>query len=247
MSRLEDHFKDSLHRAVANEPPVVDAWDRFEGRARRDRRVRFAAALASVAVIAAASALAIPQLLPESSPVITPPTESPTPDPHAGWKEFVNDVDLYRLRYPADWRVTNYEGVHEVLAPGQPATQAGEPTMAVTLALLGGNEQFDSPEWRARGYERSTRPDGRPFVWNEERRGDGWHTVTYRIDWSAPCTFQNPQYPERPVCDIANETLVVQILAGNGELWSSYEETARRIVDSIEHLGLPIGSFPTSD
>jgi hypothetical protein len=228
MSRLEDHFKDSLQRAVANEPPVVDAWDRFERRARRDRRVRFAAALAGVAVIAAAAAIAIPRLVPDAPPVVTQPSETPTPDPYSGWKEFRNDVDDYRLRYPADWRVTNYEGVHEVLAPGQPATSAGDPTMAVTLVLFADGEPFDTPAIRAKGFDRSTRPDGRGYVVHEDEGAGGSHTVTYRFDWSSPCAFQTP------ACTIGVQRLEVRIIAGTARLWDTYEETARRIVDSIE-------------
>lgn len=235
MSRLEEHFKDSLTRAVANEPPVMDAWDRFERRARRGRRSRFAAAIVGVAAVAAASAVAIPRLLPDRTEVISPPplptagvtegpTGSPTPNPYAGWQRFSNELHHYALRYPSDWRVTSFEDVYEVVAPGQVSSPAGEPTMSISLAYL--NEKFDDVDrLRSAGFDRSTRPDGRAFVWREERASDGSGRLDYRFDWSDDCS---------DAADCTPHTLVVTIYIGTEQLRREFEMTARWVVDSIE-------------
>lgn len=238
--KMEDHFKETLQRAVANEPPVLDAWDRFERRAGRSRQLRLFAAIAAGAAIAVASVIVVPRLGTDggiglaTQPPSASPTPTPTVDPYAGWSTYDYELYHFTLRHPTEWRVVLFEADPEVLAPGQKGTAAGEPTMAVSLALL--NEEFDSPQWREKGFDRSTRPDGRPFVWTESELENGTKAI-YRIDWST-CLNSNAT----PSCVRTPRTLVVSILAGTRQLWDMYGTTAEKIVTSIEYTG-PEGPF----
>lgn len=242
MSRLEEHFKDSLTRAVANEPPVVDAWNRFERRARRDRRSRFAAAIVGVAAVAAASAVAIPRLVSNNSPVITQPSDSPTPDPYAGWETFTKDEHYYRVRVPQGWRVTSFEDVYEVIPDGLPGTLAGERTFAVSIAFFPGVPSASSPPDEPRDQSRESsgkRPDERPYTRWDLPAGDGSHSVRYDITW-APWTSCAPGggatlCPKDPRSGI----LLVQIFGSDAELWDRYADIGEQVVASIEHLSGP--------
>ena len=236
--KIEDHFKETLNRAIANEPPVLDAWDRFERRVGRGRQVRLFAAIAAAASVAVASVIFVPRLASDGGGIglaTEPPSPTPTPtataDAYAGWATYDYDPYMFTLRHPNDWRVVVFEADPEVLAPGQVATAAGEPTMAVTLTLL--DEEFDSPELRRQGFDRSTRPDGRPFIWTEKELDNGGRRVDYRFDWSS-CV---PGVTKPDGCIRGGRTLVVAILAGTRELWDTYGETAERIVDSLVYDG----------
>ena len=236
--KMEDHFKESLNRAVANEPPVLDAWDRFEQRAHRGRNVRLFASIFAAAAVVVAAVIIVPQLgTGDGLGLSTEPTsQSPSPtvtsttDPYEGWATFGPMGGApYGLRYPNDWRATSFHGVSELLAPGQPPTSKGDPTMAVTLTL--DDQEFDDPDkFRRAGFDRSTRSDGRPFVWREEELPDGGRRVDYRIEWSF-CVRAD----STPGCVRSPRTLVVTIYAGTRQLWDTYGETAERIVTSIEY------------
>lgn len=237
--KIEDHFKETLNRAVANEPPVLDAWDRFERRAGRGRQVRLFAAIAAAAAVAVASVIVVPQLGTNDGIGLStnPPSQNPTVDPYAGWSTYDYDLYQFTLRHPTDWRVVVFEANPEVLAPGQVATAAGEPTMAVTLALL--NEAFDAPRLRQQGFDVSIGPAGRPFVRTEESDENGGKRVFYRIDWYY-CQQQTPAPGESAipnVCYRENQTLAVTIHAGTDRLWEQYGAVAERIVTSIEQDG----------
>jgi hypothetical protein len=258
VSRIEDHFAEALRRAVASEPPVGDPWARFARRVRRERRRRAAAAgLAAVATAVAAWAVA-PRLLGRgeglapattgspSAPATATPSPSPAPSESAdtaGWATLAVDEDDYRLRYPPGWRTTVFEGVHEVLAPGQPATAVGEPTLAVTLALL--REPYDDPAWASLGpFERGRWSDGRPWVRREVREEGGSRRVETRIDWST-CVPGVTLGPRGQGCERVPSgvrALVVTVHVGSDALWERYGADALRVVDSVTYDG-PTGPF----
>src|SRR5437870_3958339 len=121
---MEDHFRETLRHAVSNEPPVQDAWKQFERRVGRARRVRLLTSVAAAAAVIAAGAIVVPHLT-HSGRVIVPQTQPP--DAYAGWKTFESTVGEFRVRYPADWRVTEFEGTYDILPPGMPAPAVGRP------------------------------------------------------------------------------------------------------------------------
>jgi hypothetical protein len=189
--------------------------------------------------------IVVPRLGRTPGIVLNPP-ESPSPSPspsvdaYAGWDTFSSpEPDRYTLRHPKDWRVVKHEGSHEVLAPGQVGTQAGTPTMAVTLELLEG--EFDSPELRRQGFDRSTRSDGRPFVWTEEALSNGGRKHQYRIDWST-CVDGVTE----PGCIRTAQTLYVTIQADGTQRAETYLPVAEKIVTSIAYVG-PAGPYVISD
>jgi hypothetical protein len=236
---MEEHFRDTLERAVANEPPVIDQWARFERRVRRDRGVRVFGSMAAIVAVLVAVVIIVPKLGgkpvvfkdPGPTPESPSPSPSPTADQYAGWETFESSAaDRFTLRHPSEWRVVRHEGSYEVLAPGQVGTQEGTPTMAVTIELLEG--EFDSPELRGQGFDRSTRADGRPFVWTEESIANGGRKHQYRIDWST-CV---PGIM-RPGCIRTPETLYVTIQADGAQRVESYLAIAEKVVASIANVG----------
>lgn len=244
--KLEEHFKDTLERAVANEPPVIDSWTMFERRVRRDRGVRAFGSVFAIAALIVAAVLVVPRLGRSPEPFFNPnpnpespsPSPSPSTDAFAGWNTFKSPTpeDLYSLRYPGDWRVTKFENMHEVLAPGQPGTPEGMPTAAVSIEVLM-DEEFDTPALRADGFDRSTGPDGRPYVLRERLQSDGGTTIDYRFDWSS-CVPSMTKGCIRGRAD----TLIVSIELSTRGLQDSYRETAERIVSSIAYTG-GVGPF----
>lgn len=229
--KMEEHFKDTLERAVANEPPVIDSWTTFERRVRRDRGVRmFGSAFAIVAVIVAA-VIVVPKLG-RNPAIITPSTNPPSPntDPYAGWKTYEYDLYDFKLRYPEDWSIKIFESDPEVVAPGQKATAAGEVTMAVTLTLL--DARFYDPQWREFGLDPGTRPDGRTFVRHiTEPLDGGGRRIEYSIDWSTCLRSAEP-----PTCVRMERTLFVAIHVGTEALGVQYGTIAEKIVTSIEYV-----------
>ncbi len=201
--KMEDHFKETLHRAVANEPPVLEAWDRFERRLGRARRRRYAAALAGAAAVIAAAVVVVPKLGTggvELLPPLTPkpswaypsPTVSPTSDdPYAdaGWSGFGDSEYHYMMRHPMHWELSTFEGEPEVRPPGLPGLAAGSAeTFGVAWVVL-------TPDVRAAPEGPiQVRPDAREFVrtedvYDEERSpAEGGpvqiRRIIYAIDWS---------------------------------------------------------------
>jgi len=232
--KMEDHFKETLHDAVANEPPALDAWDRFERRAGRSRRWRLAASLAGTAALITAAAIVVPQLSTSETP--RTPIVS-TPDPYAGWLTAEDPVGQWTLRHPMSWRVTQFEGDYEVLPPGEVATPAGEPTFAVTIARL--SEDLE-PSAAAEDptVVRGVWEDGRPFMRIQQR---GYSVgYIYRIDWRAPCAF------ETPACDVEPATLVVHVFSTDQARLDRYVEEADLVAKSIVYRDVPPPTDPPS-
>ena len=140
--KMEDHFKETLNRAVANEPPVLDAWHRFERRVSRSRRWRMMAGLAGAAAVIVAAVIVVPQLGTSGvkpAPFATqPPTGIPTdfgnPFPIDDWNTF-KSADGYEVRYPRWWVVSEFEAVWEFRPYWLKGEAVGEPTFSVTFRV----------------------------------------------------------------------------------------------------------------
>lgn len=234
--KMEDHFKETLHRAVANEPPVFDAWDRFEHRIGRARRWRMAAALAGAAAVIVAAVIVVPNLATNGGVGF----DTPPPDPYAGWQSGSDPIGQWTVLFPADWRLTQFEGTNDILPPGEKGTAAGEPTFAVYIARidedLEPNAAFEDPT-----IKRGVWPGGRPYLRIELRPPDNSvQGYTYRIDWRTPCAF------EAQPCDVAPSTLVVQVIEiGNEGRFAMYAEDGELVARSIRYLDVPPPSAPT--
>ena len=231
--KMEDHFKETLNRAVANEPPVLDAWDRFERRVGRSRRWRLFAGLAGAAAVIVAAVI-VPQLGTGGSTRITPPIT--TPDPYVGWTDADDPIGQWTLKHPPTWRVTHFEGVYEVLPPGEVATPAGEPTFAVTIARL--SEDFELPAAAEdptvqRGMWPGD-PD-RPYMRIQQQGGSVGYI--YRIDWSPPCAFA---VPPAPICDYEPSVLVVHVYSSDQQRFDRYSVDGELVARSIRYVDGPI-------
>lgn len=120
--RIEEHFREILSRAVADEPPVADAWERFERRARRGRRVRLVAAAALSGAVAAAIVFS-PRLLASRPPRVVTPAA-----PGGLTAVYVDPVAGFRLRYPAEWERRERGDTVWFLPPGAPPGEVVETT-----------------------------------------------------------------------------------------------------------------------
>ena len=230
--KIEDHFKETLHGAVASEPPVFDAWDRFERRMGRSRRWRLVASLAGAAAVITAAAIVVPQL--SSKNTVNPPIIS-TPDPYAGWLTATDPVGQWTLRHPMSWKVTQFEGVYEVLPPGEIGSVAAEPTFSVIISRL--SEDFERPA--AEGdptVERGVWPGGRPYMRIPQQAGDGSVGYVYRIDWSPPCAFATQG---GPLCDFEPSVLMVHIFSSDQARFDRYAEDGDLVAKSIRYRDVP--------
>jgi hypothetical protein len=235
--KMEDHFKETLNRAVTNEPPVLDAWDRFERRLGRSRRWTLMASIAGMAAVIVAAVLVVPQLMrddgtgvttqPTSSPSVTP-SPSPTVDPYAGWLTFENEEQLYRLKHPT-WRVGMFEAVYEFGPPGLPATDArgAEDSFGVVVNVLDAS-LFDTKL----APMPSAGPSQRASDTEESRDGTVLY-IKHRIDWSASrCITLGTACPK------GDELYLLVTIQGEdtAELMGRYREIAELIVQSIEYV-----------
>lgn len=120
--RIEEHFREVLSRALADEPPVADAWKRFERRARRGRRVRLVGAAALSGAVAAAIVFS-PRLLASRPPRAVTPAA-----PGGLTAVYVDPVAGFRLRYPAEWERRERADTVWFLPPGAPPGEVVETT-----------------------------------------------------------------------------------------------------------------------
>lgn len=158
--KMEDHFKETLQRAVANEPPVLDAWDRFEGRLRRGRRLRMVAALAGAAAVITAAVVVVPQLgsspkglKPDVSPSGAPtgfPTDVGGPFPKNDWNVY-RSAEGFEVHYPRWWIVGRFEAETEFHPYWVKGSIVGEPTIAVNFQVdpVSYDQAKANPTWPA--------------------------------------------------------------------------------------------------
>lgn len=234
--RMEDHFRDTLHRAVANEPPVVDAWDRFERRARRGRSMRLGFSLAAGLAVIAAVVFVVPRLVTDRSGFIEPgpgPTHAPTVDPYARWEPFGRDQEHYRLRYPTGWQLRPSEGNWEIQPPGMQGLAAGgKGSFGVEIAVLD-----RSIAGELANATRGIRADGREYLRSEAvvagEGGPGVRQVIYRIDWSASRCGIDPGE-----CPAGDAFILNALIVGEDidSFFGQYQEQGELIVNSIERV-----------
>jgi hypothetical protein len=235
--KMEDHFKETLRRAAANEPPVLDAWDRFERRLGRSRRWMLMASLAGVTAIVVAAVLVVPQLGKSAKgrgvttqPSSPTPTPSPTVDPYAGWKTFENAEQHYRLRYPSDWRESVFEAVYEFNPPGLPSTdgRGAEDSFGVIVNVLESSFFEEKPL--------ASNPDigpGERSSDTTERRDGTILYISHRFDWSASrCITLGTTCPE------GDDLILLVTIQGEdtAELMGTYREMGEQIIASLEYV-----------
>lgn len=146
--KMEDHFKETLNKAVENEPPVLDAWDRFERRMGRSRRWRMVVAFAGAAAVIVAAAIVVPQLgtrgVKPAPPITQPPTVIQTDGsfatfPTDDWVLFRSGETYgsqnvrYEFRHPRWWKIGEHEAVFEIRPYWlPPSLGSGEATVSAT-------------------------------------------------------------------------------------------------------------------
>ena len=231
--KMEDHFKETLNRAVANEPPVLDAWDRFERRMGRSRRWRMLAGLAGAAAVIVAAVIVVPQLGTGGTrivaPIATPSSPTPTVDPYAGWQTFGNLEQHYLLKHPNEWRVSIFEAVYEFGPRELPATDArgAQDSFGVVVNVLDASF-FDTKLTTKPGAGPSERTSD-----TEESRDGTVLYIRHRIDWSASrCITLGTTCPE------GDELYLLVTIQGEdtAEFMGTFREMGELIVQSIEYV-----------
>ena len=247
--KMEDHFKETLRRAAANEPPVLDAWDRFERRLGRSRRWALIASIAGTAAVIVAAVLIVPKLGTGGVRVIPPATQptsnpsitvSPSPTVSPGGstplicqmqpcKSFENLDKHFRLSYPAEWRTSAFEAVDEFNPPGLDSTDGKGPdgSFGVVVNVLEASSLDDKLASKP-----GAGPSGRASDTEETRDGSVLY-VRHRIDWSASrCITLGTTCPE------GDELYLIVTIQGEdtAELMGKYREIGELIVASLEYV-----------
>jgi hypothetical protein len=233
--KIEDHFKETLNRAIANEPPVLDAWERFESRAGRARRVRLSTAFAAGIAVIVAAALVVPKLGTKEirvSPATQPPSQTPTQtaDPYANFTSVQDQSESWILRYPqGTWKQSQFEGVTYFQPNDAEPAMKGGPTVFISLQLRDEPTcppprefQQVNPTWKC-----GERRDGRAFYVADSVDSETF-VRTYGFDWTKPCA-------EGASCTSQPRTLLVIMRGDTAAHWDEYLEDAKLIVLSIEY------------
>ncbi len=238
--RLDEHFKDTMRRAVANEPPLEDAWARFERRAKRSRVTRSLVAFSGAAAVIAAGLVVVPRLL--SNDVRLGPDDTPTAEPSAtpvdataGWRPFLNATDGYAIKQAPTWRRGWFEGHTEWNPPGFRSAIVGEPTFAIEVwrdfTKYTDVPPPGSPSRRSEG----SLPGGEAYVRFEQDR-----RVTYHINWRVP----DPKPCSAPPGADCTQGLPLKIatvfvdivgIAGD-DRWPVFRENAERMARSLDRF-----------
>ena len=225
---LDNDIRRSLERHAEDVQPRARAFDRVEHRVRRAHTQRVAIGATLVVALIAALSVVLPRLGGDTRdggfaiPGETP-SSTPTPAPDDERVTVRDEQDGYQLRMPPDWRVTEFEGVVELLPPGMVGTAAGEDTFAVSLMLYGEEYQRADPNTMVAGRSAS----------RSMTRRNGY---AYHVDWSGS------------TCDGSSCTLWIFIDPPTGELADRFGDDAQRVVESIQHIddaALPSGEVRT--
>jgi hypothetical protein len=248
---LERDLKQALERHRDDARTRANTFDAVEAKVRRAHRRRLAAVTAGGLALIAAAAIALPRLTVDDAAqdgrsfADDPPAgTSPAPSQDDGFVTLRNEQVAYQLRFPADWRVTRFEGAVELLPPEQIGLAAGEPTFAVEIMHLIG-ERYDERRGR---WEGGFTLAGQPAVRQDIDYTDGTgsitdgRVVTYRVDWTAlPC-------PPEAVCDSEISTLQLMVHASTQELWDRFGEDGLAAVEGLQWIRnapMPTGEVRT--
>jgi hypothetical protein len=239
--KMEDHFKETLRKAVANEPPVQEAWSTFERRVRRGRSIRLFTAIAATAAVVAVGVIVGPKLLRDDTGIgvaTNPPTSSPSANPYAGWEPRLMGERFYSFQYPRDWaEPTEFEGVQALQPEGVEPLERGGKTFAISVRFDQGVSPASFPDSR-QGWTSVQRDDARE-AYRREEATDGSHVVEYRIEWRACAAGESP-------CRDVGGTLNIRIFGSNDSLWERHIDDAQLIVDSIRYVARPNFGPPPS-
>jgi hypothetical protein len=242
--KIEDLLAETLKRAGADEPVVVDAWARFERRARRSQRRRLIASAFAAAGVIGVLLVAVPRIGANREGLIQGIDTS-------RWKTYVNEREGYRFKHPADWGVHSFEGSTEVGPAELPGLSQGEATFALQFRVVPRTyvEPYfcSEPELPCPSFPPGVIPegpgplapngslDGRSYV-RQELTEAGSHEIQYRIDWTVKCSLP-PEAPGLPTikgCVPPPQTLLVRVLGGSERLWDLYRATGETIVQTLE-------------
>lgn len=109
----DELLRESLRRAVSGEPPVGNAFARFQGRQRRAARVRFLTVVAAGLASAAILVTTLPGLSPRGAELVG----GDNPPLLHTLRHYVDPVAGFQLNYPATWIARGVPGVYAEFFP----------------------------------------------------------------------------------------------------------------------------------
>ncbi|HEX9712331.1 MAG TPA: hypothetical protein VGB52_07250 [Actinomycetota bacterium] len=239
---LDHDIKQALMRHEDDVRTDPDAFAGVEQRVRRAHQRRLAATGTFVVMLLVAASAAVVALRGDRDQGFVGPGEdeapapsaSPTPLPGPDSVTFWDSASGYALLMPDPWRVTEFEGVIELLPPGEIGLSAGEDTFAVEIQLRMGEHYMDLVTRPGDSSEEETELAGRPAYkveYDGSHRGTG-RGVIYTVDWpSSFCSLAG--------CTNEPNALMIHIVASTPDRWESYSAEAVTAVEGLRATASP--------
>ncbi len=236
MSRVnvEERLRGLREQALRREVRP-DAWPRLQRRLRRQpwRRAALVAGLALAVLVASV----VPGLL--AGRAKQPPVPALGNLVPKGWREYRDERENYRFRYPPGWVVKPnglFQGQALILPPESaavPLPVKNDTQLPFFMTAANGWSYYAAS---GAGYPIAGRlPGGQAFLQTNAPDRPGRNFSRYVIDWGRSCSRDPHPDPGTPATDCGAHTQHVTI-DGETALWDRYHAIATTIVRSMAPL-----------
>ncbi len=231
---VEDRVRRMLNSAVITEPPPARAP--LEQVFRRRRRRALVAATIPLALLL--STVVVVSGIHERATQPSSPLTNPVPK---GWKEYRDERENYRFRYPPGWVVKPnglFQGQALILPPESAAVPLPVKNETQLPFLMTAQNQWSYYATYGAMYPigiSGRLPGGQAFVQTNESGRPGRKFSRYIIDWGRSCSRDPHPDPGTPATDCGAHTQHVTI-DGETALWDRYHAIATTIVRSMAPL-----------
>src|SRR6266700_4118320 len=229
---VEDRVRRMLNSAVITEPPPARAP--LEQVFRRRRRRALVAATIPLALLL--STVVVVSGIHERATQPSSPLTNPVPK---GWKEYRDERENYRFRYPPGWVVKPnglFQGQALILPPESaavPLPVKNDTQLPFFMTAANGWSYYAAS---GAGYPIAGRlPGGQAFLQTNAPDRPGRNFSRYVIDWGRSCSRDPHPDPGTPATDCGAHTQHVTI-DGETALWDRYHAIATTIVRSMAPL-----------
>jgi hypothetical protein len=210
-----------------------DAWPRLQRRLRRQpwRRAALVAGLALAVLVASV----VPGLLARRA------TQPPTNLVPKGWREYRDERENYRFRYPPGWVVKPgglFSGQALILPPESaavPLPVKNETQLPFLMTASNGGSYYAADGAMYPIGISGRLPGGQAFLQTNESARPGRNFSRYIIDWGRFCSTDPNPDPGTPATNCGAHAQHVTI-DGKTALWDRYHAIATTIVRSMAPL-----------
>jgi hypothetical protein len=235
---VEDRVRRMLNSAVISEPPPARAPLEQVFRRRR-RRPLVAATVALVLLLS--TVVVVGRIHERATQPSNPPTNLPTNLVPKGWKEYRDERENYRFRYPPGWVVKPnglFQGQALILPPESAAVPlpVKNDTQLPFLMTAANGWLYYAAYGAMYPIAASGRlPGGQAFLQTNESGRPGRKFSRYVIDWGRFCSTDPHPDPGMPATDCRAHAQLVTV-DGKTALWDRYHAIATTIVRSMAPL-----------